>query len=178
MDEVTVVFSDLDEVVGNGGAVGANLSSSQHSQAPPSPYLDPASEKASVVDVDKAIELFSQLQQSVDSVVLEELKRSQSLKKSQGVLKSSSGIKKSQEISKDVEMAVEPGSSSAPAPTGAEFDIRTFFEDSVRRAREVGHTPKRMGVVVKGLTVVGMGADAATIPDNLDIIKALNPLNW
>lgn len=69
---------------------------------------------------------------------------------------------------KDVEMG----------PMGPSFDIQSFFEDSVRRAQEVGHTPKKMGVVVKGLTVVGMGSDASTIPDNLDILKSLWPPNW
>jgi hypothetical protein len=31
---------------------------------------------------------------------------------------------------------------------------------------------------VRNLSIIGMGADAATIPDNFDIIKALWPLNW
>jgi hypothetical protein len=158
MEEVSVVLSEEE---------GANkLSSSSAQNRPPSPNSHTESEKGSVVDVEKAIEQFAQLQQSVDSIVQEELRKSQGIKKSQDI-----------RISKDVEMAVDPASSSAPTPAG-EFDIRIFFEDSVRRARAAGHSPKRMGVVVNGLTVVGMGADAATIPDNLDIIKALNPLNW
>jgi hypothetical protein len=60
----------------------------------------------------------------------------------------------------------------------AEWDIHEFFEDSVRHGEQTGHKLKRMGVVAKNLTVVGMGADADTIPDNLDIIKVLWPGNW
>lgn len=62
---------------------------------------------------------------------------------------------------------------------GAEgWDIHEFFEDSVRKGEQTGHKLKRMGVIVKNLTVVGMGADAASIPDNLDILKALWPPTW
>lgn len=61
---------------------------------------------------------------------------------------------------------------------GAEWDIQEFFEDSVRKGEQTGHKLKRMGVVVKNLNVVGMGADAASIPDNLDILKALWPPTW
>lgn len=61
---------------------------------------------------------------------------------------------------------------------GAEWNIQEFFEDSVRNGEQTGHRLKRMGVIVKGLTVVGMGADAASIPDNLDIVKALWPPTW
>lgn len=61
---------------------------------------------------------------------------------------------------------------------GNEFNIREFFEESVRQEREKGHKPKRMGLVVKDLTVVGLGADALSIEDNLSPLKALWPLNW
>jgi hypothetical protein len=59
-----------------------------------------------------------------------------------------------------------------------EIFAKMHFEDRVRRGQEVGHKHKKMGVVVKELTVIGMGADASIIPDNLDIIKALWPPNW
>jgi hypothetical protein len=61
---------------------------------------------------------------------------------------------------------------------GADWDIQEFFEDSVRKGEETGHKLKRMGVIVKNLSVVGMGADAASIPDNLDMLKALWPPTW
>lgn len=35
-----------------------------------------------------------------------------------------------------------------------------------------------MGVIVKDLTVVGIGADAINIPSNLDIFKLLWPPHW
>lgn len=35
-----------------------------------------------------------------------------------------------------------------------------------------------MGVIFKNLSVVGIGADAITIPSNLDMVKALWPPNW
>ena len=61
---------------------------------------------------------------------------------------------------------------------GADWNIQEFFEDSVRKGDETGHKLKRMGVIVKNLSVTGMGADAASIPDNLDILKALWPPSW
>jgi hypothetical protein len=111
----------------------------------------PVSERESVVNVEEAQQVFEEMQQHAEEVVQEE-------------------IRSSMGSPRDVEMAV-------PA-NGTDFDIQTFFEDSVRRGQEVGHTPKRMGVVVNNLTVVGMGSDATSIPDNLDILKALWPLNW
>jgi hypothetical protein len=60
----------------------------------------------------------------------------------------------------------------------ADWDIHEFFEDSVRKGEQTGHKLKRMGVIVKNLTVVGLGADAAQIPDNLDMFKALWPPSW
>jgi ABC-type multidrug transport system ATPase subunit len=59
-----------------------------------------------------------------------------------------------------------------------EWDIQEFFEESIRKGKETGHKMKRMGVVAKDLSVVGMGSDADTIPDNFDIFKALWPPNW
>lgn len=59
-----------------------------------------------------------------------------------------------------------------------EWDIQEFFEDSVRKGEQTGHKLKRMGVIVENVTVVGLGADAASIPDNLDILKALWPPSW
>lgn len=59
---------------------------------------------------------------------------------------------------------------------GSTWNIRDFFEEGVRNEEGIGHKLKRMGVIVKNLTVVGMGADAASIPTNLDILKALWPL--
>lgn len=58
------------------------------------------------------------------------------------------------------------------------WDIHEFFEDSVRKGEETGHKLKKMGVIVKNLNVVGLGADAAQIPDNLDMLKALWPPSW
>lgn len=68
---------------------------------------------------------------------------------------------------------VEKGTGAGP-----EFNIREFFEESARQEASKGHKPKRMGLVVKDLTVVGLGADAMTIPDNWSPIKSLWPLNW
>lgn len=61
---------------------------------------------------------------------------------------------------------------------GSDWNIREFFEEGVRNGEATGHKLKRMGVIVKNLTVVGMGSDAASIPDNLDMLKALWPPTW
>ncbi|KNC96342.1 uncharacterized protein SPPG_08243 [Spizellomyces punctatus DAOM BR117] len=65
---------------------------------------------------------------------------------------------------------------------GQQFDLKDFLESSVRAASEQGIGRKRMGVVFKGLTVVGEGADASSISNVGDVIvdglKALNPLSW
>ncbi|KAJ3165711.1 hypothetical protein HDU88_003904 [Geranomyces variabilis] len=63
-----------------------------------------------------------------------------------------------------------------------EFDLKDFLENSVRAAKETGIGGKKMGVIFKGLTVVGVGADASSINNLLDtaanLVKALNPLRW
>ncbi|KAJ3158106.1 hypothetical protein HDU86_003058 [Geranomyces michiganensis] len=65
---------------------------------------------------------------------------------------------------------------------GDEFDLKDFLENSVRAAKETGIGGKKMGVIFKGLTVVGVGADASSINNLLDtavnLVKALNPLSW
>lgn len=58
------------------------------------------------------------------------------------------------------------------------WNIREFFEEGVRNGEQTGHKLKRMGVVVKNLTVLGMGADASSIPTNIDILKAFWPPTW
>lgn len=68
--------------------------------------------------------------------------------------------------------------SGAGIEAGSEFNIREFFEESVRQEESKGHKPKRMGLVVKDLTVVGMGSDAVHIQDNLSPLKSLWPGNW
>lgn len=72
----------------------------------------------------------------------------------------------------------ETTATSGNVEGGVEFNIREFFEESARQEADKGHKPKRMGLVVKDLTVVGLGADAMTIGDNLSPIKALWPPNW
>ncbi|PRP76487.1 hypothetical protein PROFUN_15157 [Planoprotostelium fungivorum] len=65
----------------------------------------------------------------------------------------------------------------AQLPDG-DFDIKKWFEDSVRnRLAEGGHV-KKMGVVAKNLTVVGQGAAGTTIPDNLSPLFGLLKLFW
>jgi len=65
----------------------------------------------------------------------------------------------------------------ATLPDG-DFDVRKWFEDSVRnRLAEGGHV-KKMGVIVKDLTVVGVGAAGTKIPDNLSPLFSLFKLFW
>jgi len=63
-----------------------------------------------------------------------------------------------------------------------EFDLQEYFEDSVRMDEKRGNKQKKMGVVVKNLTVVGQGYDASSITDNLTPLvtagKFLWPPNW
>lgn len=81
--------------------------------------------------------------------------------------------------------------------TPGTFDIRLFFEDSVRNRLEQGGKIKKMSVVAKNLTVVGevvvhnvvddtfwtyKGSAGTKIPDNLsplfDLAKLFWPPNW
>lgn len=78
----------------------------------------------------------------------------------------------------DILIAQRKADIEAQGGAAGEWDIHEFFEESVRKGEETGHKLKRMGVIVKNLTVVGMGADADRIPDNMDIFKALWIPNW
>lgn len=74
---------------------------------------------------------------------------------------------------------VEEGKKKAISldPKSDDFDIQAFFEDSVR-SDEGKVKIKKLGVIFKNLTVVGQGADATSITDNLSIFKYLWPGNW
>ena len=90
-------------------------------------------------------------------------------------------VDEAEKVFKDLDVSVrEDTKRVADVEKGgvSDWNIHEFFEESVRTGEETGHKLKRMGVIVKGLTVVGMGADAASIPDNLDILKALWPPSW
>ncbi|EFA80736.1 ABC transporter G family protein [Heterostelium album PN500] len=60
-----------------------------------------------------------------------------------------------------------------------DFKLRKYFENSQRMKMEIGGKPKKMGVSIKNLTVVGQGADHSIIDDNLTplkfLFKCLNP---
>ncbi|KAK5575307.1 hypothetical protein RB653_010565 [Dictyostelium firmibasis] len=63
-----------------------------------------------------------------------------------------------------------------------DFKLRQYFEDSQRQKMLINHKPKKMGVSIKNLTVVGQGADNSVIVDNSTPFKALgkllNPFNY
>ncbi|EGG16693.1 hypothetical protein DFA_07671 [Cavenderia fasciculata] len=69
-----------------------------------------------------------------------------------------------------------------PAETDEDFKLRKYFEDSKRQSESNGSKPKKMGVCIRNLTVVGKGADASVIPDMLSPIKSFfnffNPDSW
>ncbi|GAM19699.1 hypothetical protein SAMD00019534_028740 [Acytostelium subglobosum LB1] len=56
--------------------------------------------------------------------------------------------------------------------TEEDFKLRKYFENSQRMNTEVGGKPKRMGVCLRNLTVVGRGADVSVISD------MLTPFKW
>ncbi|EFA82003.1 ABC transporter G family protein [Heterostelium album PN500] len=63
-----------------------------------------------------------------------------------------------------------------------DFKLRKYFENSMRTQLEIGGKPKKMGVSIKNLTVVGQGADHSIIADNFTpfkfLLSCLNPLNY
>eukprot|EP01114_Cavostelium_apophysatum_P016393 TRINITY_DN464_c0_g2_i1.p1 TRINITY_DN464_c0_g2~~TRINITY_DN464_c0_g2_i1.p1 ORF type:complete len:1450 (+),score=441.85 TRINITY_DN464_c0_g2_i1:26-4351(+) len=71
---------------------------------------------------------------------------------------------------------IEKGDTQDPATE--QFDLRAFFEDSVRQGQIHGQKLKRVGVTFENLTVVGQGADASRIPDNLSPLKMIAKLLW
>eukprot|EP01114_Cavostelium_apophysatum_P010052 TRINITY_DN2344_c0_g1_i2.p1 TRINITY_DN2344_c0_g1~~TRINITY_DN2344_c0_g1_i2.p1 ORF type:complete len:923 (+),score=187.48 TRINITY_DN2344_c0_g1_i2:174-2942(+) len=98
-----------------------------------------------VVDVNKGIEEFGKLRQSLEKYAAPP-----------------------KAIGKDVEQGrteIEP------------FSLEEFFEDSERNTPE-GFKLKKVGLLFQNLTVVGEGAAASTIPDNLTPLKILWPGNW
>eukprot|EP01117_Protostelium_nocturnum_P003933 TRINITY_DN151_c0_g1_i2.p1 TRINITY_DN151_c0_g1~~TRINITY_DN151_c0_g1_i2.p1 ORF type:complete len:1405 (-),score=390.15 TRINITY_DN151_c0_g1_i2:123-4337(-) len=62
------------------------------------------------------------------------------------------------------------------------FDLRAYFENSVRNSLHNGSNLKKMGVSINNLTVVGEGAQASTIQDLTSPIvwfaSLLNPVRW
>ncbi|GAM17381.1 hypothetical protein SAMD00019534_005560 [Acytostelium subglobosum LB1] len=66
-----------------------------------------------------------------------------------------------------------------PAESEEDFKLRKYFEDSHRMAMDNGGKPKKMGITIRDLTVVGKGADASVIMDMLSPLKFIfNPFNW
>ncbi|EGG25223.1 hypothetical protein DFA_03471 [Cavenderia fasciculata] len=69
-----------------------------------------------------------------------------------------------------------------PAETEEDFKLRKYFEDSHRQALDNGSKPKKMGVSIRDLTVVGKGADVSVIADMLTpfkfIFSLFNPYSW
>ncbi|KYQ99842.1 ABC transporter G family protein [Tieghemostelium lacteum] len=63
-----------------------------------------------------------------------------------------------------------------------DFKLRKYFENSMRMKMEAGGKPKKMGVSIRNLTVVGRGADVSVIHDMLSPLKWIaslfNPFAW
>eukprot|EP01117_Protostelium_nocturnum_P006317 TRINITY_DN227_c0_g2_i2.p1 TRINITY_DN227_c0_g2~~TRINITY_DN227_c0_g2_i2.p1 ORF type:complete len:1432 (-),score=505.14 TRINITY_DN227_c0_g2_i2:66-4361(-) len=78
---------------------------------------------------------------------------------------------------KDPNKDVEKGKNE-----GEEFDLKEYFENSVRNSAKSGGKTKRMGVSVKELTVVGQGADVSILQDLTTpfrwVAGLFNPLRW
>ncbi|EGG18744.1 ABC transporter G family protein [Cavenderia fasciculata] len=69
-----------------------------------------------------------------------------------------------------------------PAETEEDFKLRKYFEDSQRQALDNGSKPKKMGISIRSLTVVGQGADVSVIADIATPFKMFfnlfNPNSW
>eukprot|EP01132_Coremiostelium_polycephalum_P010253 gene10253-12576_t len=72
-----------------------------------------------------------------------------------------------QDTNRDIESGGQPS-----WETEEDFKLRKYFEGSHRQAMENGGKPKKMGVSVRNLTVVGRGADVSIISD------MMSPLIW
>eukprot|EP01119_Soliformovum_irregulare_P011474 TRINITY_DN2879_c0_g1_i1.p1 TRINITY_DN2879_c0_g1~~TRINITY_DN2879_c0_g1_i1.p1 ORF type:complete len:1443 (-),score=460.96 TRINITY_DN2879_c0_g1_i1:56-4384(-) len=93
------------------------------------------------------------------------------------------GVQHFRNLQKDLQSSVADASKSKDLEKGApEFDLQTYFEESIRMDEKRGSKAKQMGVVVKDLTVVGQGYDASSISDNttplVTLAKLLWPPNW
>eukprot|EP01132_Coremiostelium_polycephalum_P003857 gene3857-4808_t len=82
-----------------------------------------------------------------------------------------------QDPNRDVENGDQPN-----WETEEDFKLRKYFEGSQRQAMENGGKPKKMGVSVRNLTVVGQGADVSIISDMMSPIlwfaSWFNPSAW
>ncbi|KYR00643.1 ABC transporter G family protein [Tieghemostelium lacteum] len=78
---------------------------------------------------------------------------------------------------KDIESGV-----TGTVMSDEDFKLRKYFENSLRMEMEAGGKPKKMGVSIRNLTVVGRGADVSVINDMLSPIKWIaslfNPFAW
>jgi len=89
------------------------------------------------------------------------------------------GVEHFQTLQRDLQKDVADASKADDVEKGtAQFDLQSYFEDSVRMDEKRGRKLKKMGVIVKDLTVVGQGYDASSITDNLTPIRYLWPGNW
>jgi len=89
------------------------------------------------------------------------------------------GVREFQNMQKEINGHVTDASKAQDIEKGPEdFDLQGYFEESVRMDEKRGRKPKKMGVIVKDLTVVGQGYDASSISDNLTPIRKLWPGGW
>eukprot|EP01132_Coremiostelium_polycephalum_P003856 gene3856-4807_t len=72
-----------------------------------------------------------------------------------------------QDEKRDIESGDQPS-----WETEEDFKLRNYFEGSQRQAMENGGKPKKMGVSIRNLTVVGRGADVSIISD------MMSPILW
>ncbi|KAN0008641.1 hypothetical protein ACTFIU_009368 [Dictyostelium citrinum] len=108
-----------------------------------------------------------------------------------GSVPNSPDIEKSENQFKNVERELENDSKQYLAGQDAEnnhdendedFKLRRYFENSQRMALGNGQKPKRMGISIRNLTVVGRGADQSVIADMstpfISFFNLFKPSTW
>ncbi|EGG19464.1 hypothetical protein DFA_00041 [Cavenderia fasciculata] len=67
----------------------------------------------------------------------------------------------------------------SPDDDSSDFKLRQYFEDSQRMSISNGSKPKKMGISVHNLSVIGIGADVSVIKDMLSpLFFIFNPFKW
>lgn len=91
------------------------------------------------------------------------------------------GVKEFRELQRTIssfsEIKLSERKHKSTDPNSTHFDLQAFFENSVR-SEEGKSQLKKLGVIFKNLTIVGQGADATSITDNLTIWRFLWPGTW
>ncbi|EGG24321.1 ABC transporter G family protein [Cavenderia fasciculata] len=139
--------------------------------------IDPP-DNNSLVDLQKSTNLFNTTSVSLAEELSEQQFRFDNQKKLHDSIDLEVGGGKKQ-LNYSINNNNNNNNNGAGRESESDFQLRQYFENSQRMALSNGNKPKKMGISVTDLTVVGKGADISIIEDLFTPIKFIfNPFKW